>query len=243
MTIEVKFTVDATNDTGMTFSGYGSIAGNVDFYGDVVAHGAFADTLAEVKSSGNWPPMLMQHGGGFMGGGADDMTPVGIWTDMSEDGTGLKVHGKLADTQRGRDVYTLLKMEPRPAITGLSIGYIAKDWSPRSKPEDPRRTLKKVDLVEVSLVTFPANPKARVSSVKSAMTEREIEIALRDAGLSRAEAKALISGGFKILRPRDAGLSRGKARALNPGGFNSLRPRDADDIEMAQAVLSRIKGR
>lgn len=217
--MEVKFAVESTDDTGMTFSGYGSVAGNMDSYGDVVAHGAFADTLAAIKSSGDWPPMLLQHGGGFMGG-AEDMTPIGIWTDMAEDGTGLKVSGKLADTQRGRDIYTLLKMQPRPAITGLSIGYIAKDWSPRSKPEDPRRTLKKIDLIETSLVTFPANPKARISSVKSAVTEREIEAVLREAGLSRAEAKALIAGGFK-----------------------SLRLRDADDIETAQAVLSSIKGR
>lgn len=217
--MEVKFAVESTDDTGMTFSGYGSVAGNMDSYGDVVAHGAFADTLAAIKSSGDWPPMLLQHGGGFMGG-AEDMTPIGIWTDMAEDGTGLKVSGKLADTQRGRDIYTLLKMQPRPAITGLSIGYIAKDWSPRSKPEDPRRTLKKVDLIETSLVTFPANPKARISSVKSAVTEREIEAVLREAGLSRAEAKALIAGGFK-----------------------SLRLRDADDIETAQAVLSSIRGR
>jgi hypothetical protein len=78
-------------------------------------------------------------------------------------------------------------MTPRPAINGLSIGYIAKDWSMRSRPDEPRRTLKSVDLMEVSLVTMPANPKARVQSVK-ALNPREIEDALRDAGLSRADA-------------------------------------------------------
>lgn len=218
--IEVKFTVDATDDTGMTFSGYGAVTGNIDSYGDMLAPGAFADTLAKVKSTGQWPPMLEQHGG--WGATAADMTPVGIWTDMSEDGSGLKVHGKLADTSRGRDLYALLKMQPRAAIDGMSIGYIAKDWTPRSTADEPRRTLKKVDLVEVSLVTFPANPKARVSSVKSAMTERELEAVLRDAGLSRVEAKALIAGGFKNLRLRDA---------------------DDESAEALSRLVSRIKPR
>jgi HK97 family phage prohead protease len=207
--IEVKFTVDATDDTGMTFSGYGAVTGNIDSYGDMLAPGAFADTLAKVKSTGQWPAMLEQHGG--WGSAAADMTPIGIWTDMSEDGSGLKVHGKLADTTSGRDLYALLKMQPRPAIDGLSIGYIAKDWSPRSAPDEPRRTLKKVDLMEVSLVTFPANAKARVSSVKSAITERECEAILRDAGFSRNEAKAFIIGGFKSLRLRDADDETGTA--------------------------------
>lgn len=200
--IEVKLSVDATDDTDMTFSGYGAVTGNIDSYGDMIAPGAFADTLAKIKSSGQWPPMLEQHGG--WGASATDQTPVGIWTDMAEDGSGLKVTGKLADTTRGRDLYALLKMKPRPAIDGMSIGYIAKESSPRSAPEEPRRTLKKVDLVELSLVTFPANPKARISSVKSAITERECEAILREAGFSRTEAKAFIAGGFKSLRPRDA---------------------------------------
>ena len=68
--------------------------------------------------------MLMQHGG--MGVGADDMTPIGVGTELAEDSVGLRVAGKLADTPRGREAYALLKMEPRPAITGLSIGYVTK---------------------------------------------------------------------------------------------------------------------
>jgi hypothetical protein len=177
---EVKF---AGNDGDMSFAGYGAVFGNVDSYGDVIAPGAFKDTLSAAKRSGNWPAMLSQHGG-FLG---SDMTPIGVWTDMKEDDTGLYVEGKLADTPRGVEAYKLLKMTPRPAINGLSIGYIAKDWSMRSRPDEPRRTLKSVDLMEVSLVTMPANPKARVQSVK-ALNPREIEDALRDAGLSRADA-------------------------------------------------------
>ena len=72
--------------------------------------------------------MLMQHGG--WGIGADDMTPVGIWTSLAEDGIGLKVEGKLADTPRGREAYALLKMTPRPARGGVARpDPSAKAWS------------------------------------------------------------------------------------------------------------------
>jgi len=198
----------------MTFSGYGAVFDNVDSYGDVIVKGAFAETLARAASTGQWPAMLMQHGGWGMG--SDDMTPVGIWTSMEEDSIGLKVEGKLADTARGREAYALLKMEPRPAIDGLSIGYVTKAYEPRSRPEEPRRKLTKLDLLEVSLVTFPANPKARVASVKSegGLTIRDAEEALRDAGFSRKEAKAILASGFKSIPQRDAGGTQDTTAAL-----------------------------
>ena len=190
----------------MTFEGYGAVFGNVDSYGDVIEPGAFADFLSDVKSGKQpWPSMLSQHGG--FGMSAEDMTPVGVWADLSEDGVGLKVSGRLADTPRGRELHTLMKMAPRPAIDGLSIGYIAKEWEPRSKPEDPRRRLKRIDLAEISPVTFPANRLARVASVKSIenlTALSEIEEFLREAGgFSRGEAKALVAR-VKAARPRDA---------------------------------------
>ena len=192
--LELKFDDTAGVDT-MTFTGYGAMFGNVDAYGDVISPGAFADTLASARKSGLWPAMLSQHGGWGMG--ADDLTPVGVWTDLAEDGRGLKVSGKLADTPRGNELHKLMKMSPRPAINGLSIGYIAKEWTARSKPDEPRRTLKKVDLMEISLVTFPANGKARVQSVKAIEELQklsDVESFLRDSGgLSRSEAVALVS--------------------------------------------------
>ncbi len=184
-----------TEAEGMTFEGYGAVFGNVDSYGDVIQPGAFAESLSAAKKSGTWPAMLLQHGGWGMG--AEDMTPIGIWTELSEDGIGLKVQGKFAETMRGKEAYALLKMQPRPAIDGLSIGYIAKEWSQRSKPEEPRRTLKKVDLMEVSLVTFPANGKARVSAVKSLddiASLADAEAFLREVGgLSKSQAVAFIA--------------------------------------------------
>lgn len=203
MKIESMMTpaVDLKFDAGeaMTFSGYGARFGNVDAYGDVIAPGAFAKTLREAKSTNDWPAMLMQHGG-MLGG---ELTPVGVWTEMHEDEKGLWVEGKLADTERGREAYTLLKMEPRPAIRGLSIGYKATDFVRRAKPEDPRRTLKEIKLFEVSLVTFPANRDALVEGVKSIETIREFEAFLRDVGgFSREAAKQIASSGFKS-DPRD----------------------------------------
>lgn len=198
---EIKLAAEGGD--AMTFAGYGAVFGNIDSYGDVISPGAFADTLRDARSSGTWPAMLAQHGGYLS---AQDQMPIGIWTEMREDSTGLYVEGKLADTPRGREAYELLRMQPRPAIGGLSIGYIAKSWDTRTKPDEPRRTLKSVRLLEVSLVTFPANDRARVSSVKSQVTTiRDFEAFLRDAGgYSAAEAKCIASAGFKAaFPPRD----------------------------------------
>lgn len=200
--IELKFAAPDAGPDAMSFAGYGAVFGNVDSYGDVIEPGAFSAYLSDVQSGKqNWPAMLLQHGG--YGMTAEDMMPVGIFTSLAEDGKGLKFTGKLADIARARDAYTLMKMQPRPAIDGMSIGYIAKEWEPRSKPDDPRRRLKRIDVVEISLVTFPANGKARVDSVKSDQSIRDAEKALRDAGFSRAEAKAILAKGFSAMPQRD----------------------------------------
>lgn len=206
---ELKFA--ASDDAGaMSFEGYGAVFGNVDSYGDVIEPGAFAQYLSGVKNGASqWPAMLLQHGG--YGMTAEDMTPIGVWTDLAEDGKGLRVAGKLADTPRGREVYALMKMDPRPAINGLSIGYIAKEWEMRSKPEDPRRKLKRIDLLEISPVTFPANGKARVSAVKSiedVASVRDAEEFLSALGLSKTQAVALIAR-IKGAGPGDPVGSKG----------------------------------
>jgi HK97 family phage prohead protease len=197
---EVKF---AETGTPGTFEGYGAVFGNVDSYGDVIQKGAFKETLRDWNKSKKLPPMLVQHGGWMM---TDmDALPVGIWEAMSEDDTGLHVKGRLInlDTERGKTIHGAMK---EGALDGMSIGYRAKEFALGTKPEEPRRTLKKIDLMEVSVVTFPANGKARVASVKSGgliKTIREFEDFLRDAGFSNAQAKAIASTGFKAADPRD----------------------------------------
>lgn len=205
--MEVKFSEDKSSGV---FSGYGAIFGNTDSYGDVIQKGAFKDTLRAWEDKGKYPPMLLQHGGGFLGG-ADDLLPVGKWNAMEENSKGLKVEGELfaLNTDRGAYLYDGLKSG---ALDGLSIGYRAKEFVMGTKPSEPRRTLKSLDLVELSIVTFPANDKARVGAVKAASdikTIREFEELLRNGtlpALSASEAKALLSGGFKALfAERDAG--------------------------------------
>lgn len=201
-------TAAADDAKEMRFSGYGAVFGNVDSYGDVIEQGAFANTLAESAKTGRWPSMLAQHGG--WGISSTDMTPIGVWDSLVENGTGLKAKGILAPTPRGIEIYTLMKMQPRPAIDGLSIGYIAKKYTLGTKTGEPRRTLHEVELMEISPVTFPANGKARVTSVKSGdFTERDFERWLmQDAGLSRSEARIVINQGFKsLIAMQDAGSS------------------------------------
>lgn len=197
--IELKFDGGGDAVTGMRFQGYGAVFGNMDKGGDVIEPGAFSSFLADMQAGKqDWPAMLSQHGA--MGLTTQDMTPVGVWHELAEDGKGLKTDGEFADTARGIELYKLGKMKPRPAISGLSIGYIAKESTPRSLPDEPRRRLKRIDLIEISPVTFPMNGKARMTSVKSFDTERDIERWLmQDAGLSRREARIVINSGFKSL--------------------------------------------
>lgn len=202
---QAKLAPDPENTEAMTFSGYGAAFGNVDSYGDIIQKGAFSAYLADVKSGKqDWPSMLTQHGGWAVS--ANDLTPVGVYTDLSEDEFGLKTSGNLAPTPRGTEIHTLMKMQPRPAISGLSIGYYPREFEHGGKNDPYSRLLKKIDLVEISIVTFPANGKARINGVKSIqdMTENEFERALRDAlGLSRKEAKTVVSRGFRALRSDD----------------------------------------
>lgn len=206
--LQVKFVDDTDIKTGM-LKGYGAVFGNKDSYGDVIAKGAFKESLKDWKKRDSMPKMLLQHGG-FIGP-AEDGIPIGKWNDMKEDDTGLYVEGELfaLDTQKGRYIYEGLKSG---ALDGLSIGYIAREVAYGKKPEEPPRTLKKIDLFEVSVVTFPANTEARVDAVKSEGIEQiktlsEAEDYLRDAcGFSRSQALAFVSR-IKSLSPSDSGMA------------------------------------
>lgn len=177
-------------------SGYGSIYGVEDLGGDVVVRGAFKASLAA-----RMPKMLWQHDSGQV---------IGVWSTVEDSEVGLKLVGKLAlTTQKGREVYDLLKMG---ALDGLSIGYrtVDSEWAGEV------RRIKAAELYEVSLVTFPMNTLARVDAVKATeMTEREMEETLRDAGLSRAVAKKLMAGGMQAVKgTREAADDREELKSL-----------------------------
>lgn len=193
-TLDFDCELKATGDTG-TFEGYGSVFNITDRGGDIVAAGAFAETLAAAKAAGRLPAMLWQH---------RQSEPIGVYTEMEEDAIGLKVKGKLAlKTARGAEAYELMKMG---AISGLSIGYRVRDdsWDRVTGV----RTIKKADLHELSLVTMPMNDASRVSAVKTIEeldSLSEIERHLRDVcGLSKSEATAMVSR-IKSVSRSDSG--------------------------------------
>ena len=174
--------IKAAGDDG-TVEGYGSVFGVRDNYDDVIAKGAFIQSLKDHKAAGTMPAMLWQH---------DADKPIGVWTEMVEDDKGLRIKGKLAmETVKGKEAHALLKMG---ALNGLSIGFMSKEWAYDRDTEV--RTLTAIDLWEVSLVTFPANEKARVTNVKSAdelQAPKDAEKVLRDAGFSKSDATAFVS--------------------------------------------------
>jgi HK97 family phage prohead protease len=187
--IEVKRVVGAGE-----VDGYASTFGNVDLAGDIVAPGAFAKTLAEHKAANTMPALLWSH---------DMSAPCGTWTDAKEDRIGLRMKGRLTlDTVRGAEARALAI----DGALGLSIGFRTRD----SGLEKGRRVLKDLQLFEVSLVAIPANPQAKLISVKSAVesgeiTPRMIEQLLRDGGVPQRFAKALIAGGWRAAGRCDDG--------------------------------------
>ncbi len=184
----VSLTLKKEPDQDGIFEGYASVFGIVDQGMDVVERGAFRKTLGARKIK-----MLWQH---------DMSQPIGVWDEVYEDERGLFVRGRLLkEVEKGREAMALLRAG---AIDSMSIGY--RTIEATSEGDGRVRKLLEVDLFEISLVTFPMLPDAKVTNVKSITTERDFERFLRDAGYSRKEAVALTLHGFKaLLKQRDAG--------------------------------------
>jgi HK97 family phage prohead protease len=219
--LEVKFASDKSG----VFSGYGAIFGNVDSYGDVIEKGAFKNTLRAWEEKGKLPPMLLQHGGGMFGGNADDLLPVGKWTSMEENSKGLKVEGELfaLNTERGQYIYEGLKAG---ALDGMSIGYKTIKFRNGAKAGEPRRFLEQVDLVELSIVTFPANDKARVSGVKA--IDRDLRTAVKELGDAIELHEKHMDGSEPTTMASQKKMMRMMERAFEalttgkPGGMKSI---------------------
>lgn len=192
------FQIKSVEDTGV-FSGYGSVFDVEDSYGDVVEKGAFLQSLNHWQQKSRLPALLWQHR-------YDE--PIGVYTKMVEDSHGLYVEGKLLidEDPVAKRAYGHLKAG---SINGLSIGFtIPKGGGEWDEDTDTYR-LKQISLREVSLVTFPANESATVEGVKSAIDggPKMFERFLREAGLSRSQAKGLMANGYQALNQRDAELS------------------------------------
>ncbi|MBN7759988.1 HK97 family phage prohead protease [Nitratireductor aquibiodomus] len=134
-----------------TFSGYASVFGVLDSYKEIVQPGAFTKSLQRYPA--HKVKLLWQH---------DRTEPCGVWLSFEEDAHGLKATGRiLLETTRGREVHALMKAG---AVDGLSIGFrTIRDSMDRAKGA---RLLHEVELREVSIVSFPANEEATVTTVK-----------------------------------------------------------------------------
>lgn len=179
-----------------SFSGYASMFGGVDAYGDTIEPGAYKNTLSNRER-----PIRMRwnHYGEV----------IGKWTNMYEDEKGLYVEGELTPGHsKASDVFASLK---HGAIDGLSIGYRVKAFD---QINEGRRLLKEIDLIEISVVEEPADLAARIGEVKSVLEKanslKEIESLLRDVGgFSRVDAKHLVSK-VNSLYQREAEAAKAK---------------------------------
>ncbi|MFP5075735.1 HK97 family phage prohead protease [Rhizobium sp. YIM 134829] len=140
------------------FSGYASVFDEVDLGKDRIERGAFEHSLTRRGASG--VRMLFQH---------DPNQPIGTWTVIREDGRGLYVEGQLSPgVARAREVHQLMK---NGALDGLSIGF--RTVRARTDAKSGVRRVLEADLWEISIVTFPMLPSARVSDVKQARYFRD----------------------------------------------------------------------
>ncbi len=153
MELETKFARfdgELSVTEGHVIEGYASLFGAADQGGDVVAKGAYAASLKQLAKDKRHVRMLWQH---------DPTQPIGVWDEVREDARGLYVKGRILESvEKGREAAALLEAG---AIDGLSIGYRTKR---ASKSEKGERLLQELELWEVSLVTFPMLPSARVSA-------------------------------------------------------------------------------
>ena len=196
--VDCRFEVKSLSVTGQ-FTGYASVYDVVDDGDEIILKGAFAESLNEWRIKGQMPALLWQH---------RSDPPIGIPTSITEDDHGLLVEGQLAlKTQQGAEAYELLKMG---AISGLSVGFKCDAGNDTYDYKTGIRSIIKADLWEYSLVTFPMNDDARVSSIKSLDSIEQItdyksaEAYLRDSGeFSRKEATAFLSR-VKSLVQRDS---------------------------------------
>ncbi|MCB1887772.1 MAG: HK97 family phage prohead protease [Rhodocyclaceae bacterium] len=176
--LEHKFVaIDKTRATegGLAIEGYASHFGTPDRGGDVVQPGAYAASLSALAAKGGQVRMLWQH---------DPAQPIGVWDAVREDKRGLYVKSRiLAEVEKGREAAALIAAG---AIDGLSIGYRTVR---ATKNDKGQRLLHELELWEVSLVTFPMLPSARVG----AKGDTPADTALRDLAASIEEARLMLT--------------------------------------------------
>lgn len=171
-------------DSG-TFAGYASVYNTVDQGGDKILPGAFEKSLERQRVGGKTVKMLWQH---------DPSKVIGIWDSFKEDGHGLFGNGRIIkEVQLGREAYALMAAK---AMDGLSIGYRTLDAEYEQNERGSIRVLKELELMEVSVVTFPMNTDATVTDVKQLQTVGDVERILKTAGVPNNFAKLVAAYGL-----------------------------------------------
>lgn len=188
-----------------TFSCYGNVKGNIDHALDRVVDGAYRDSIAAHKAAGTMPKFFWMHNPWD--------TPVGVWTAMEEDSKGLYLEGKFSNTPKGNELYELYKDN---ALDSFSIGYRVNDekWNSSLGCND----LIKVDIREISAVTFACNEESRLVEIKSKLSEGKV--------LTKAELRAL-------LESVPAGLSKRQIERITA----DYKPSGEIDLEEVKGLL------
>ena len=166
--------------------GYASVFGGVDSYGDTIEPTAYDNVISE----GQKPLMFYQHDRWGV--------PIGKWEELSVDSKGLKVKGRLnLELKEAQDVYSALKFG---SLDGMSIGFRLRDRDFEYDDNDVCHIKNISELLEISIVNFPADKSARVMGVKADPEDleelkdiRDCERYLRDLGISKKMAQSIIS--------------------------------------------------
>jgi len=234
-----KFSKASDDDDAAGFiEGFASTFGNVDKVNDMVMEGAFKKSLHRMRRNKKQIPMLMGH---------DTRTPIGVFTSAKEiKGEGLFVEGRISKTTIGNDAATLVKDK---VIDSMSIGFMINEFEFDVKKNI--RKLTEIDLMEISLVTFPANEKATITAVKDFVEGINGITALEAAIINntintylKRQDESERTRAFDCIREfehflRDVGgCSIKEARRLASGGYKNLE--DLRDVEKLDVVMSEM---
>lgn len=212
--LEIKGELDEKG----SFEGLASVFGKVDLGGDTILPGAFKETLADMKKQGRVVPFLWRH---------FQEAILGGFTELKETKKGLEVKGQIIPelSDHANQAYQLMKSG---LATGLSIGYRVPEGGSEYNETKRRRTIKKLDLYEISFVPIGMDPYAGVTGVKSIfdiraklaagdqLSSREWEVFLKEeAGLTNSQAeRAIRTNGLKIKGSGDPSKPVSKAEFL-----------------------------
>lgn len=198
--------------------GYASVFGGVDSYGDTIEPTAYDNVISE----GQKPLMFYQHDRWGV--------PIGRWEELSVDSKGLKVKGRLnLELKEAQDVYSALKFG---SLDGMSIGFRLRDRDFEYDDNDVCHIKNISELLEISIVNFPADKSARVMGVKADPEDleelkdiRDCERYLRDLGISKKMAQSIIS----VIKAKKNSMSDSE---------DGIKAKDAELSEIQQKLNS-----